>query len=196
MARTSRAKTRRASAGWIMSLLGMFLLISTGFASGLVIGLIAEEPELLLGHLTGRSEEVAWSPDAEPSFSKAVRPISRPESPVVAEREPRPAPPPPVSAARPPARSEKSTRSVSSQPPGAGWAVQVGAFGKSKTAETMVRELDGSGFAAYLTPSARQGEGRWRVRVGPVNTRAEAEELSRRLELEEELPTWILTEGG
>jgi cell division septation protein DedD len=40
----------------------------------------------------------------------------------------------------------------------------------------------------------RGKEPRWRVRVGPVKTRAEAESLSARLKREQKLPTWILSE--
>jgi len=33
---------------------------------------------------------------------------------------------------------------------------------------------------------------RWRVRVGPVDSRPDAERLAGRLKREEQLPTWVL----
>ncbi len=50
---------RYAEPGWIASLLGAAVLIAGGFGLGLVAGVVSEEPELVVGHLVGRSEEVA-----------------------------------------------------------------------------------------------------------------------------------------
>ena len=46
-----------------------------------------------------------------------------------------------------------------------------------------------------MTPGARSDGARWRVRVGPVADRAEAERLSARLKRDEKLPTWVLDEN-
>jgi cell division septation protein DedD len=37
---------------------------------------------------------------------------------------------------------------------------------------------------------------RWRVRVGPIAGRQEAEELALRLKRQDRLPTWVLPEPG
>jgi DedD protein len=79
---------------------------------------------------------------------------------------PAPAPAPPA-ASRPPAAAS-------------GFAVQVGSFGSRANADRLARTLRGDGFAAFVTPSA--GDRRlYRVRVGPVTGRAEAEQLAVRL---------------
>jgi len=44
-----------------------------------------------------------------------------------------------------------------------------------------------------LAPSS---DDRWRVRVGPIGGKAEAEQTARRLKVEQDLPTWVLRESG
>ena len=61
MAEGSRSAKRKASPSWLASLLGAFFLISAGFMVGLVVGVVKEEPELVMGHIAGQSEEVRWS---------------------------------------------------------------------------------------------------------------------------------------
>ena len=56
---------RDGKSGWLASLLGAAVLIAGGFGLGLVAGLVSEEPELVVGHLVGRSEEATWLPAAE-----------------------------------------------------------------------------------------------------------------------------------
>jgi cell division septation protein DedD len=56
MANSSRAKG--SGSGWLASLLGAALLVVSGFLLGLVVGVVKEEPELVIGHLAGRSEEI------------------------------------------------------------------------------------------------------------------------------------------
>ncbi|MBW2422566.1 MAG: SPOR domain-containing protein, partial [Deltaproteobacteria bacterium] len=79
---------------------------------------------------------------------------------------------------------------------GGGFSVQVGSFAQSEGAEKVAQELQGKGYPVYVTPAAVAGGGRWRVRVGPVDTRDEAEGFAARLKREEQLPTWVLSEGG
>ena len=76
-------------------------------------------------------------------------------------------------------------------------SVQVGAFAESRAAEQLAESLRGSGLPVYVSPSAAaEGAQRWRVRVGPVRTREEAEQIASRLKTKEKLPTWVLTEDG
>ncbi len=201
---------RDAEPGWFASLLGAAVLIAGGFGLGLVAGVVSEEPELVVGHLVGRSEEVPWTPEVAadavaPEAGDAAR-----EAETVAAARPQPARResaraaelPPVAAPPPARRAEAPPREVDARPKAApsavrsGFAVQVGAFADGDAAQGMLRKLRGRGFDAYVIPSEASGDGRWRVRVGPVPSRGEAEALASRLKSEERLPTWVLTEGG
>jgi cell division septation protein DedD len=75
-----------------------------------------------------------------------------------------------------------------------GFAVQVGAFAQGLAAEALAESLQAKGYAAYVTPSAGDSAQRWRVRVGPIETRAEADTIARRLKSKEQLPTWVSTQ--
>ena len=75
-------------------------------------------------------------------------------------------------------------------------AVQVGAFATSLAAEELAKSLRSKGYAASVSPGATAGESRWRVRVGPLATRDEAEATAARLKKAEKLPTWILSEDA
>jgi len=71
---------RNGEPGWFASLLGAAVLIAGGFALGLVAGVVSEEPELVVGHLAGRSDDVAWLPEAEAEFTPAAEEIVRLDS--------------------------------------------------------------------------------------------------------------------
>jgi DedD protein len=62
-----------------------------------------------------------------------------------------------------------------------GWAVQVGAFGSAATAQRLVKELQGAGYRAYVSPVNRSGKTLNRVRVGPEAERDDANRLAERL---------------
>jgi rare lipoprotein A len=63
-----------------------------------------------------------------------------------------------------------------------GYSLQVGAFGTRKNADQMRRRLQGQ-FSAPVTVDAPEGSGAplYRVRVGPVGSRSDAERLSGQL---------------
>ena len=150
----------------------------------------------MVGHLAGESEEVSWELEAGSGESPATPPPAR-----IAEPEPiarpraRPAPP----AGAPPARTAPARRpvEVSAAPPRAGgFAIQVGAFAQSESAQRLADGLREKGMDVYLSPGTQDGAARWRVRVGPLASRAEAERLAARIKTDEKLPTWVLQEGG
>jgi cell division septation protein DedD len=174
----AHARGGRDGAGWLVTLVGVTFLVAAGFAFGLVVGIVSEEPELVVGHLAGRSEEVAWGAGEPESGEQGEAAPGEPGPAVPGERAGQPA--------------------VSSPPPfdGPAFAVQVGAFSQSRAARRLMGGLEEKGFPVYLVPSPASGDDRWRVRVGPVETRGEAERLAQRLEREESLPTWVLPEGG
>jgi hypothetical protein len=162
---------------------GLALLAIPGFALGLLVGVAWEDPGLVLGHLFGRTELVAWSRGAEDRA---------PEAPRAAASEG----PPSVSAAPRPSATRIRPDVISPGAPAARFAVQVGAFSESRAAERLAESLRGKGFAVYVSPGAKAGEARWRVRVGPLPSRAEADRVAARLKAEEKLPTWVLDEDG
>ena len=173
---------RRGGIGSVFgALLGLGVLTLGGFAVGLVLGAIWEDPGLVVGHMAGETEEVAWDAEAGSGEGSAAPPET------VRRREPEPAATPPVGE---PAR-------VSAPPPLAGtFAVQVGAFAQSESAERLALGLREKGMGVYVSPGAQEGAARWRVRVGPFPSRVEAERLAARIKTEEKLPTWVLQEGG
>jgi cell division septation protein DedD len=59
----TRGERRDGEPGWLVSLLGAGVLIAGGFVVGLIVGVVSEEPELVVGHLAGNSEEVSWLAD-------------------------------------------------------------------------------------------------------------------------------------
>lgn len=77
--------------------------------------------------------------------------------------QPRPEPPP---------RAPAST---------SGWVVQLGSFSHADNAARLARELRAAGYKAFVSPHESNGEKRMRVRVGPEQNRARAEQLEQRL---------------
>jgi cell division septation protein DedD len=190
-----RKRPQAQGTSWFATVAGAGLLVALGFAVGLVAGTAYEEPELVAEHLAGRTVEVALGPideGAEHTPADDVAAAPPPEVPASVEPlptplgagaldEPRevrlPVARPPASAARPAA-------------PGAGFAIQVGAFATEATAQQLARELEERGFPSYV---ADEGSGaRFKVRVGPIASRSQAEKVSGRLKDEHRLPTWIM----
>ena len=171
----------------LWTLVGLALLAIPGFFLGLFVGVAWEAPGLLLGHLFGRTELVAWSRGVDDGVED---PASKAPRDAVSKR------PPPVSAAPKPSATRIRPDVISPGAPAARFAVQVGAFSESRAAERLAESLRGKGFEVYLSPGAKAGEARWRVRVGPLPSRAEADRVAARLKAEEKLPTWVLDEDG
>ena len=183
----SRRRTR--SFWWIATML--VLVAVPGFVIGLVAGVAWEEPSLVARHLLGRTTAVAWRTPAGGEVAEAV---SEPLPDVAALPDPTPEPPPSARAAPSATRLRPEVLT-----PGGGagrFAVQVGAFAESGTAERLAGSLRAKGYGVYVSPGARAGDARWRVRVGPHASREDAERSARRLKAEEKLPTWVLDEDG
>ena len=164
---------------------GLLLLIVVGFMVGMGAGMMWEEPGLLLAYLAGETEEVAWSAQTvEGSVPQVAAPPPRDERPadpqMRRERE---------------RAAEEETRAAAVASVGR-LAVQVGAFETSRAAENLADSLRDKGFPVYVSPGAKPTEARWRVRVGPLVTREEAESTAARLKKVEKLPTWILSEDA
>lgn len=74
---------------------------------------------------------------------------------------------------------------------GGPWAIQVGAFGDSASADRLADRLEGKGYAVAVLPASATSS-RWRVRVQPIGEESEARIVAKRIEREERLPTWVL----
>ncbi len=86
---------------------------------------------------------------------------------------PAPAPEAPARAARQPA-AQAATQSPA-------WAVQLGAFSNRQKAEQLVAELRKRRYSAFLLEYRASGQVLYRVRVGPEQDRARAQEIAARL---------------
>jgi cell division septation protein DedD len=200
MMNSDRRRTQTTSGpGWLATAGGALLLIALGFGVGIVAGTAYQEPELVVDHLAGRSTDVVLEPEgvlrgapdvAAPAppvaaalgegaleartEARSPAPAAAPERPVAVAPRPAPAPAPT------PARSE-------------GFSIQVGAFSSEKAARQLATELGRQGYSTYLMD---EGSGaRWKVRVGPLATRSEAEAISAKLKRDQRLPTWIQANG-
>ena len=211
MAADERKRPQRQGSGWLTTSVGAVLLVAAGFGVGLVAGTAYEEPELVAAHLTGHTVEVALDTAAKPEEPAALDdvaaapPPAAPAAPVSDDPLPTPlgagalgAPRTATPARTGPSPAAVSARAALAAPPArpgaktAGFAIQVGAFATEGTAQQLASELEKRGFPSYVT---EQGAGaRFKVRVGPIGSRAEAEQLSARLKSQHRLPTWILSE--
>jgi cell division septation protein DedD len=105
-----------------------------------------------------------------------------PPSPDTAKPQPPPAPAAtPPTTAPPPAASDVPT----SGRPGA-WIVQVIALRDPAAARNVVKDLASKGFPAFLVNPAHDMPVIYRVQVGGFANRADAEQVSRRIEKEEQ----------
>jgi cell division septation protein DedD len=174
------------------------LLVGFGFVSGLVIGVLSEEPELLAGHLRGESESIVLTSTIEENPSiEEMAPVA--EAPAEADGElarveraavmkPRPddasaRPLPEVAAPRSATSGQRS------------WTIQVGAFSEEAAARRLADGLRAKGYPAALLPASDDAQ-RWRVRVQPIEGEERAEAMSKRLKRDERLPTWVLPMEG
>ncbi len=122
------------------------------------------------------------TPTATPATPVRVEPVEEvipstpPPSPPVAAVPPPPAPtsrPAPV--ATPVAPTAAATPTPPATPAGARLVVQVGAFAEQSRAQEVRRRLEAAGLKTY-TQVANTADGpRIRVRLGPFDTRAEAD---------------------
>lgn len=191
-------RARRRGPGLLSALLGGGLLIALGFGLGVVAGLILEEPDLVLDYAAGRTQDVALDAGSEADGYESLPPTA----PDVAARPPpdpgaeRPTAPPDVVDEASSASAPVADSTAPGRLPSGDFAVQVGAFSEASAAERLANRLRVGGFPVYVAPAVGGDADRWRVRVGPMASREEAERLARRLESEQQLSTWILRESS
>lgn len=82
-----------------------------------------------------------------------------------------------------------------SNPPEAGYTVQVAAFSDQATAQALAGRLVKKGYKAYLLPQQVPGKGLYyRVRIGHYREREEAERMVERLLKNEQLTGFVAVE--
>lgn len=145
---------------------------------------------------------VPEAPESRPNMVDIPLQVPSPPTtaPVVVERElpPEPvavAPAPPAPAAAPapapqaqpkpvaPAQTVKPATVAAAPKPAAGesWAVQVGSFSEQANASRLRDSLRGKGYPAYVEQVKLASGTSYRVRVGPVLARADAEAIQAKL---------------
>lgn len=120
----------------------------------------------------------------EPPPKAPLRPRARPSS--------EPTPPTPAVAAAPRLRAAADVPIAARAPlpeSATAWAIQVGAFSDETAAAGLADSLRGR-FPVEVLPAGSESR-RWRVRVQPIASEAEARETAERLKRDERLPTWV-----
>lgn len=110
-----------------------------------------------------------------PEPAKPVAAAPKPESkPAPKPEAPKPAPAKPVAVTPAPAAAPKPTVPAASS---VGFAVQLGAFGQAADANALRDKVRAAGFSAFVEQVRTDSGVLNRVRVGPVASRADAEQL-------------------
>ena len=120
--------------------------------------------------VAARTDPPSVQANAEsPAATVAREPVAPP-----VRAETAPARPAPTQAAAPLASTPAAPRSRA-------WAVQIGSFSKESTAQSMVQSLRTDGVDAFVMPVKSASGTLYRVRVGPMQERAAADTVARRL---------------
>lgn len=122
------------------------------------------------------------APPKPGEVAKPARPAKPGES---AAPVPQPKPPGPAKPAEA-AAQPKPAKPTGSEASGA-WAVQLGSFASADNAQALVARLQKAGFRAFLQEGTTDGRRSYKVRVGPVLLRSEADALLKRLAAEQKL---------
>jgi DedD protein len=123
-------------------------------------------------------------PAASPAVAAQEKPAQEkpvPEKPapeaIVKHEPPTVVTPPPAAESKPKSAAPKSGSPKS----GSEWAVQVGSFASKATAEKVAQSLKTGGYTAFVMPVTSGTSTLYRVRVGPVSQRGDADALQRKL---------------
>jgi len=127
--------------------------------------------------------KTAAAPEAKP-----IEPPTPPESVSVTEVKP---PPQPETKAAPAPKAEVPAKTAPAASPQAGTVtLQVAAFNDQKTADSLVTRLKAKGYAAFVF-SATGVPFPYKVRVGPLADKSEADKVSARLKKDEGFSPFI-----
>jgi len=115
----------------------------------------------------------------QPTLAPANTPAAAPQTPTRSEAAPLRSQTPAVATTTP----TPSAASAAPRLDQIGWAVQVGAFSQAPEAATLRDRIRASGFSAFIEPVNTANGTVHRVRVGPVASRADAEQLKAQMAL-------------
>ena len=94
-----------------------------------------------------------------------------------------------------PASRVNSTTATNMTPAGIKFAVQIAAFNDPLRAKATVQQLQDSGLPAYLmNPAPDDPDGPYRIRVGPYDSRDEAQKVAASLEQQRHQKLWVTRE--
>ena len=128
------------------------------------------------------------SPEPAAERLKKSAPPADPPSP-----KPEAATPAPARAGASPEAARGEPQSVAStEPPGAGFAIQVAALQKRDEADVIAKRLAGKGYPAYVVTPTKGAPSVYRVRVGKFKDRSEADTVAARLQKEEQFKPWVV----
>lgn len=129
------------------------------------------------------------SPDPAPEQLKKPEDIPPP-----APKAEAPAPPAglPASPAKGRETAAKSSPAASSEPPGAGYSIQVAALREREEADTIVKRLAAKGYPAYVAAPIKEKVPIFRVRIGKYKDRSEADTVAAKLQKEEQFKPWVV----
>ena len=129
----------------------------------------------------------AEAPEATPTTAAAPAKTPAPSTKTAAATTaPKPAPTSP--AKTPPAPPAVQ----STEPAGAGFAIQVAALREPDEADAIVKRLAAKGYSAYVVSPAKGQPLVYRVRVGKFKERHEADTVAAKLQKEEQFKPWIV----
>jgi cell division septation protein DedD len=128
---------------------------------------------------------------AEPAKEQLKAAATTAPAPPATPPTPKSESPAPAKSAAPPAAPAPAAASISTEPGGAGFAIQVAAIREKEEADLMVKRLAAKGYPAYLVAPAKGAPTVFRVRVGKYKERREADTVAARLQKEEQFTPWI-----
>jgi len=126
-------------------------------------------------------------PVRAPTLQSAATPESAPQSPA---DQPSPGPDPAQPVGLPDSTPPVHAQDIKTADPN-GYLIQVAAVPDLREARAILEQLSEAGYPAYLIAKTVDHVALYRVRVGPLKSRAEAETALRRLESEGHRAPWI-----
>ncbi len=107
-----------------------------------------------------------------------------------------PASPPPVAKLQKPPPGEPAPTPARAATAAAGRVIQVFSTPDAAQADKLVRRLGDGGYPAFLIEESVRGRTTYRVRVGPYQQEARAQQIADQLRREYRLETWVTSQAG